>query len=405
MITQDTFATLVFIFLFWISGSSLQYFVGIQASKTIKNISAVYMGLYFYTLLFTFLGLIQKLTLTYLVITSVLANVFFIFVILLKFKIQWRITNIFQAGKNKGIYLFHISAGILVYRNALFPIDGFDALAYHLYAPYSALYHTHTFDASNPIPNSGLPIGTDAIYGLLSLIGTPQAASLFNVFYVITALIIVSQILRNRSLLIQMYSLVSIFSLFIILGPIFSEPGTDLPLIGVGLLILSLYLEKENNSSNDFFGPKDTTIHIFLGLMVFTKPSVLIFVGTLWIARVYLSSSRRKSVLQIIKVAPITLAPIVIWFTKNLLQTGNPVIPFGTHIFKSEGYGPEVMTTDSDIRSSFQQVFRILTNKDSYKFIADFTATQNTTVLISVFFTSLLLYSFKYFLRAAGILF
>lgn len=392
----DTLVVAISIFIFWFSGHSLQYFFKYQASKTIKNISAIYLGLYFYTLLFIILGLIHKLTVTNLIIASVFANILFVSVVMVKSNIDWKTKKIFELGKNKKMYILHVIAAIFVYRNAIFPIDGFDALAYHLYAPYSALYHTHTFDAANPIPNSGLPIGTDAIYGLFSLFGSPQTASIFNVFYVVTSLILVNQILRHKTVLIQIYSVASVFSLFLFLGPIFSEPGTDLPLIALGLLVLSLYLEKEKNSINDFQGSRVILLHLFLGFMAFTKPSVLIFIGTFWIAKVCLSPSRMKCFVQIVKISPITLTPLTIWFIKNYLQSSNPVIPFGTHIFKGAGYGPEVTSTDSDIRSSYRQVFKILTDKESYKFIIDFTSTQNTTVLVSILFISLLFLSVRY---------
>ncbi len=396
MIVQDTFATFTFILLFWVAGSNLQRFLKFDASRTTRNISSVYLGIYFYALLFSFLGLIHRLTVVNLVLTLILANVFFFFIFIRRRKNQKKMKSKFKLRKGRPVYFFYLFSAVLVYRNALHPIDGFDALAYHLYAPYSALYHTHKFNASDLVPNSGLPIGTDAVYGYLSLIGTPQTASIFNVFYVVTALIIVGHILRDKNFTIKLYSLTSVLSLFIFLGPIFSEPGTDLPLISVSLLVLSFYLEKMKNTKGDCLGSNATIIHVFLGLMIFTKPSTLIFAGTLWVVEVYLSASRKQSTFQLIKIAPITLAPITVWFAKNFIQTGNPIIPFGTHIFRGSGYGPEVTTTESDIRSSFQQVFNILIDKESYRFIINLSSAQNTTVIISVIFVTLVFYSVKF---------
>jgi hypothetical protein len=399
VIIQDTLAVLIVIIMFWLSGTCWQYFFKIDETEKLKNITAIYLGIFFYVLLFCLLGLMYKLTLSFLVATVLIFNVGFIIFYTRKVGIPRNFRGALRKWKKKRLLVFHLVAATLVYRNAVYPIDGFDALAYHLYAPYSALYHTHTFDASNLIPNSGLPLGTDAVYALLSIIGSPQTASIFNVFYTIAIFITVSKILDDRSLRIQVYALTSLFSLLLFLGPIFSEPGTDLPLIGISVLILSFYLKQGKNLSDPYCNQRNILIHLLFGLMIFTKPSVLIFVGVFWLTEICLSNSRKVKALQTCKVAPISLAPILVWFTKNFLQTGNPIIPFGTNIFKTTGYGSEVTTTESDIRSSFQQVLNVLTNVDSYKFILNFSSTQNSIVLLTLVFLGLVLMSVKFFVH------
>jgi hypothetical protein len=395
MIIKDLLSVVLFLALFLIAGKSILIYSKYKFLRTNQTLLAIYLGLYVYVLIFHTLGLVHLLTRENLLYSVIFLNLACLAILTFKktridFFGSWLyIKVVYQQPLLTAVVLF---MSLLVLRESMLPIDGFDALAYHLYSPYVSLYHQHAFNAQDLIPNSGLPLGTDSIYGWLSLLGSPKTASLFNVFYVASALIITAKIFERGSQKIKFLALTSLFSLMTILGPVFSEPGTDLPLIPLGLMILSLILEPNTESKSVNHGFQQILIPVFLGLMAITKPSVIIFTAIYFLFSFYNNTKPTT----IFKFLLLSCGPLVAWFLKNYLQSGNPFLPFATHIFKGDGYGPEILSTESDVRSSYNQVFRILTQRDSYHFLIDPTRPQNLTVLVFILAVALFISTVKH---------
>ena len=393
MMIKDLLSVVLFLVLFLIVGKSLLIYSKSKFSKTNETLLAIYLGLYVYVLIFHILGLLHLLTRENLLYSMLFLNLICASLLTLKkFRIEFfegflDIKNLFRPTLLTAAVLVMSS---LVFRVTTLPIDGFDALAYHLYSPYTALYHQHAFNAQDLIPNSGLPLGTDSIYGWLSLFGSPKTASLFNVFYVASALVFTAKILDQSTQKTKYLALTSLFSLMIFLGPVFSEPGTDLPLIPLGLIILSLILQPNSESKSFDYNFQQVLIPVFLGLMAITKPSVIIFTAIYLMLSFYKKKTKTTTFHQIFKFLLFSCGPLIVWSLKNFLQSGNPFLPFATHIFKGDGYGPEILSTERDVRSSYRQVFTILTQQDSYRFLVDPKRPQNLTVL--VFFLALALF-------------
>jgi hypothetical protein len=139
-----------------------------------------------------------------------------------------------------------------------------------------------------------------------------------------------------------------------------TSPSSDIALVLFSLITISelqRFLSRESEIESLI------RLSFFLGFLPFVKPFagvfsviVLIYVS-LRILQLDIDRVQRIKRISILTSGSI---PIFLWLLKNWLETSNPFFPMLQGVFKGIGYGPEVMTNEEDVRRSFSQLYRYI---------------------------------------------
>lgn len=278
--------------------------------------------------------------------------------------------------------------------NAIF---GYDSLAYHVYTPYWALHISHSFNSSNLIPNAGISPGTNSVFGLLSIFGSPQSSMYFQFF---TYLILVTagyQILRELKTSQRFLIFLTIVILLLTLGPTtISSPGTDLH-VALFLIVIADYLLVVR-TLNVFSVAEILYGSLIIGFLPVIKLLTAPIAITLFLYLVV--KSRRICIGWNFRT--VTLAFIcfsitsIAWYIKNWLDSGNPFFPAFRKYFGGLGYVKGIRTEEDDFRQTFFQSAQTLKSCNPSRFISTcgggmqllLYAGVTVVVIFSLFFTA-----------------
>ena len=249
-------------------------------------------------------------------------------------------------------------------RTLSIPINGYDALAYHIYLPYRALYQDHFFDAGEQSPMNGLPIGFDGLRGWYSLGTSIEINWLVNYAVILCIILLSLQMLKKVKFFIKLVSLVGVFSLIITAGPVtWANPETDLIVVAYLLAIIE-WIRDEDYSLKSVI-----PISTLIGFGIFSKFHIAL--ALLPFAIQFINKSRgdiaTKSKMVIWSLSLVSI-PITIWQLKNYLQVGNPFYPFFTKFFQGQYYNPQALTNEEVISRSWDQARIALTNSQLFDF-------------------------------------
>ena len=252
--------------------------------------------------------------------------------------------------------------------NAIF---GYDSLAYHVYQPYRALYITHGLDARDLIPNAGISLAMNSIYGYLSTLGSPQSVMYFQFLLFIVLCVLLYQMFKNYSFVFRVSTFISSIALLLALGPTtISSPGTDLQMCLILVICADCFLRirrQEKVSLNQL-----VYAAVLIGFLpivkLFSIPYVLVFV-------VIILMEIRRDLLPVSKSRMITLigiviAPSSVWFIKNWVQAGNPFFPTFRKLFGGVGYARGVWTEEDDLGQSFAQSIQVIRSCKPSSFVS-----------------------------------
>ena len=241
------------------------------------------------------------------------------------------------------------------------PITGYDALAYHIYAPLHALNYSHVFNASELIPNAGLPLGYQAIYGWIAPFTPMHAFALLNLCFIVLTISACYQSIKRERVLVLIAICYSVIGLILFCGSmVVLSPTSDVALMFFSLLVVIQLIDMDSNFSSH----QELFLHgLLLGFLPMIKPFAMVlviplliihFVNILKTSKISYESIHKGSALLI------GLLPYLAWSVKNYVQIGNPFFPMLQGVFQGSGYGPEVMTNEEDVRRSFDQLFQFL---------------------------------------------
>jgi len=201
------------------------------SSNNKSNITAFAYGAISLSYIFTLLGTIGLLYKNTLII------IFVILVVFLTFRTATYSPGLFRNKSQLGTnFRFRLNSTRLKWRNIIFvllpivflyrkilvgflnPITGYDALAYHIYAPLHALNYSHVFSASELIPNAGLPLGYQAIYGWVAPFTPMHAFALLNLCFIVLTISACYQSLKYESFFVVLAICYSVIGLIIFCG-------------------------------------------------------------------------------------------------------------------------------------------------------------------------------------------
>lgn len=378
MILRDALVLVAFVFFVFQIGSCFET----QIERSEQFFSNFMIGIMAFSYIFALLGSFNLLYKPILLSTAlVLAIVAF----WKKTKSPEKPIKLFQTSKpfiTKLLYRRFFAVGSLlffelfifrkIFQRFLEPIDGYDALSYHVYAPLYALSHSHNLDSANLIPNAGLPLGFQSIYGWLSPMVTMQVFGLVNLLMIVfIGFFIYSRLIpfgRVRAFLALNLSII----LILLSGTtVVTSPSSDIALVLFSLITIS---ELQRFLTSDLQKARLARLSLFLGFLPFIKPfagvfSILLFVYlSLMIFKMEIHRKQRYLRFSLLIAGYI---PIVLWSLKNWFETSNPFFPMLQGVFKGVGYGSEVMTNEEDVRRSFNQLAQFIRDTNFFSIPID----------------------------------
>lgn len=237
--------------------------------------------------------------------------------------------------------------------NAIF---GYDSLAYHVYAPYRALHITHSFNSSDLIPNAGISPGTNSVFGLLSVVGSPQSSMYFQFFTYLILVIAGYQILRELRTSQRFLVFSTIVFMLLTLGPTtISSPGTDLQ-VALFLIVIADYFLVVRTSN-----VLSVTVILYGSLIIGFLPVIKLLSAPVAITLfLYLVFNFRR-ICNGWNFRTVTLAFVCFstiptsWHIKNWLDSGNPFFPAFRKLLGGVGYVKGIRTEEDDFRQTFFQ--------------------------------------------------
>ena len=367
MILTETLVLVCFVFFIFQIGSCFEQPV-VRSERIFSNFMIGFM-MFSYT--FSLLG---SMNLLYKPILLSAALALAIFVFWIKLKSAERPINLLQNPKPFVIKLVSrrfLAVSVLLFfelflfrrilERFLMPIDGYDALSYHIYAPLYALNLSHNLDSANLIPNSGLPLGFQSIYGWLSPMVSLQVFALINlVMIVLIGVFVYSKLIKFGS--VRAFVALNLSMCLILLSgsTVVTSPSSDIALVLFSLITISelhKYLSSESQTGSL------TYLSLFLGFLPFVKPFAGVFSIIVFIyisLKILKLDINRKQRIKQFSVLISGYIPILLWLLKNWFETSNPFFPMLQGIFKGIGYGPEVMTNEEDVRRSFGQLSQFI---------------------------------------------
>lgn len=234
------------------------------------------------------------------------------------------------------------------------PIVGYDALAYHTYLPWFAMTDSHSLRTDLLVPNSGLSLGAQGIFGFYLSIFGYKFVNLINFFFLFATLHLVYLYAQNDKKVVRITKTIVALVVIISAGRIVvTSPSSDLALVFYACVstILAIRIVNSGYRLNSFW------LFALGGFIFFIKPFGIILVVFL----LYIVAQSTK--IRITKFSAFLICGFSIsfsWAIYNYHYTGNPFFPLFQGLFKGIGFGPEVMTNEEDVRRSFTQTFTYL---------------------------------------------
>jgi hypothetical protein len=234
------------------------------------------------------------------------------------------------------------------------PIVGYDALAYHTYLPWFAMTDSHSLRTDLLVPNSGLSLGAQGIFGFYLSIFGYKFVNLINFFFLFATLHLVYLYAQNDKRVFRITKTIVALVVIISAGRIVvTSPSSDLALVFYACVstMLAIRIVNSGYRLNSFW------LFALGGFIFFIKPFGIILVAFL------LFIVARSTKVRLTKFLAFLIYGFSIsfsWAIYNYHFTGNPFFPLFQGFFKGIGFGPEVMTNEEDVRRSFTQTFTYL---------------------------------------------
>ncbi len=246
------------------------------------------------------------------------------------------------------------------YRKLSLPFNGYDSLAYHLYAPYRALYQDHGFDSRLQIPNNGLSIGFNGVRGFLALISGPEINWILNLNVILLIFFFSLRILKRNSIKTKICATTTLTILIIIAGPVtWANPENDLALALFFISSIEWILSCREKKQI-----LPIQIPALLGFCVMIKVhSVIACLLIAILAYLHITRKTSNTKFEKVKFLIVGFLPILTWSTKNYTQTGNPLYPLFQNIFEGYNYNRNAISNEVIIRDTWSDAAAILKNK------------------------------------------
>lgn len=241
------------------------------------------------------------------------------------------------------------------------PIVGYDALAYHAYLPWFATTDSHSLRTDQLIPNSGLSLGAQGIFGSYIAIFGYKSVNLFNLFFLLGTLHLTYLYSKNTSQIARVARTLLALVIVLLSGRIVvTSPSSDLALMFfcMVLLISMLRITQSNYRLNPAW------VFVLGGFVTFIKPFSLVVVVIVLACCTY---KLKLPLTTLVKSILLGFFVNLAWTLYNYYYSGNPFFPLFQGFFQGIGYGPEVMTNEEDVRRSFIQTFSYL-EKQGFSF-------------------------------------
>jgi hypothetical protein len=241
------------------------------------------------------------------------------------------------------------------------PVVGYDALAYHAYLPWFAMTDSHSLRTDQLIPNSGLSLGAQGIFGSYIAIFGYKSVNLFNLFFLLGTLHLTYLYSKNPSQLARVARTLLALVIVLLSGRIVvTSPSSDLALMFfcLVLLISMLRITQSSYKLNPFW------IFVLGGFVTFIKPFGLVVV---LIVLAYCTYKLKLPLTTLARSILLGFFVNLAWALYNYYYSSNPFFPLFQGFFQGIGYGPEVMTNEEDVRRSFIQTFSYI-EKQGFSF-------------------------------------
>ena len=317
---------------------------------------SVALGLATYSYFFTFLGMANILS-RY----SILA-LFSVSQLAVIFKLGFKHISLCYYATLKSAKSIIIFCAILFTAAALHPIlqsfgnpiVGYDALAYHAYLPWFAMTDSHSLRTDQLIPNSGLSLGAQGIFGSYIAIFGYKSMNLFNLFFLLGTLHLTYLYSKNASQLARLARTLLALVIVLLSGRIVvTSPSSDLALMFFSLVLLISMLRITQSS----YKLNPLWIFVLGGFVTFIKPFGFVVV---LIVLAYCTYKLKLPLITLARSILLGFFANLAWTLYNYYYSGNPFFPLFQGFFQGIGYGPEVMTNEEDVRRSFIQTFSYL---------------------------------------------
>lgn len=324
---------------------------------------SIALGLATYSYFFTFLGMANILS-RY----SILA-LFCLSQLVVTFKLgfkHFRMCYYATLKSTKSIILFFViflTAAALhpILHSFGNPIVGYDALAYHAYLPWFAITDSHSLRTDQLIPNSGLSLGAQGIFGNYIAIFGYKSVNLFNLFFLLGTLHLTYLYSKNASQISRFARTMLALVIILLSGRIVvTSPSSDMALMFFCLILLISMLRITQSS----YELNPLWIFVLGGFITFIKPFGLVVV---MVVLTYCTYKVKLPLTTLVKSIFLGFFANLAWMLYNYFYTSNPFFPLFQGFFQGIGYGPEVMTNEEDVRRSFIQTFNYL-EKQGFSF-------------------------------------
>jgi 4-amino-4-deoxy-L-arabinose transferase-like glycosyltransferase len=226
------------------------------------------------------------------------------------------------------VFLICVACAYSLLVNTLVPPTGWDEVAYHLAVP-KIYINAHAFINIPYIPHSNWPMETEALSTLSLLLGSERLAQSFSWL----ALVLICAILfiycrRNFGSLVGLLAA----AIFVSTPMVTSLAGTsmvELPMTLYSLLATIAWLEWAEHKDERFgiLSALLAGLTACVKLNAVTTPIVL-GIAMLVISRFHHKNPWKQALFQFTKYGFISLAVVLPWYIKALVQTGNPFWPF-----------------------------------------------------------------------------
>ena len=322
-----------------------------------KSYLSIAVGMIFYSYAFTILGVLGILSPASMFVFIFITQAFALY--RLKSPLFWIKYVRNRIIINRTIWLFVFFTILYLFNPFVLsffnPIIGYDALAYHIYIPWYSIFESHNLKTNALIPNSGLPLGAQGIFAWLIPFFGYKYINFINLFYIIASLHI---IFRQGTRILKITRIAKILLAIVLLLTsgriVITSPSSDIALCYFAIIftVLLIKLISSETEVSIFF------VFLLGGFLVFIKP----FAGLLSLPLLVIMTLRHEFQAKLIfRSGFFAFIPYLVWLSYNASNTGNPFFPLFQDVFKGVGYGPEVMTNEEDVRRSYIQTIRYLT--------------------------------------------
>jgi hypothetical protein len=320
---------------------------------------SIALGMATYSYAFTILGMVSLLGKLNFLVLLVLSQIF----LLLKLGVshlKFCLNCILNSGRHFLWFAFILAILTSIYPIMTSfgnPIVGYDALAYHTYLPWFAMMDSHGLRTDLLVPNSGLSLGAQGIFGFYISIFGYKFVNLINFFFLLATLHLVYSYAQNDMRIVRLTKTLTALVVIMSAGRIVvTSPSSDLALVFYACVttILTLRMVNSGYRLNPFW------LFALGGFIFFIKPFGIILTAFLLYAVARSTKMRFSNFLGYLMCG---FSVSFSWAIYNYYYTGNPFFPLFQGFFKGIGFGPEVMTNEEDVRRSFAQTFTYLSSR------------------------------------------